>query len=117
VGHDKIREAAVVGVPAPIAGERTWAFVILEEGAEMTAREVLDYCRIGMESYKVPDRVRFVSDFPRSASGKPQKFKLRDMALEERHRPQAGNKPSQEKGVAASSEASMEMRENGKIRE
>jgi fatty-acyl-CoA synthase len=117
VAHDKIREAAVVGVPAPVAGERTWAFVILEEGAEMTAREVLDYCRMGMESYKIPDRVRFVPDFPRSASGKPQKFKLRDMALEERHRPQAGNKPSQEKGVAASSEASIEMRENDKIRE
>jgi acyl-CoA synthetase (AMP-forming)/AMP-acid ligase II len=79
--HDKVKEVAVVGVPAPIAGERVWAFVILEEGAEMTAREVLDYCRLGMEIYKVPDQVRFANDFPRSASGKPQKFKLREMAL------------------------------------
>lgn len=83
VAHDKIKEAAVVGVPAPIGGERAWAFVILEEGAEMTAREVLNYCRLGMDAYKVPDRVRFVADFPRAASGKPQKFKLREMALRE----------------------------------
>jgi fatty-acyl-CoA synthase len=122
VGHDKIREAAVVGVPAPIGGERTWAFVILEEGAEMTTREVLDHCRIGMESYKIPDRVRFVPDFSRSASGEPQKFKLCEMALGElqageHHPPKARNKPSREKGVAASSESSMEMRENDEIRE
>jgi fatty-acyl-CoA synthase len=85
VAHDKIKEAAVVGVPAPIGGERAWAFVILEEGAEMTAREVLDYCRIGIDAYKIPDRVRFVTDFPRAASGKPQKFNLREMALQGRH--------------------------------
>lgn len=85
MSHDKIREAAVVGVPAPILGERTWAFIILEEGAEMTTREVLDYCRMGLDAYKVPDRVRFVTDWPRAASGKPQKFKLREMALQEQN--------------------------------
>ena len=86
MSHPKIREAAVVGVPASILGERTWAFIILEEGAEMTAQEVLDYCRKGMDAYKVPDRVRFVSDWPRAASGKPQKFRLREMALQEQAR-------------------------------
>lgn len=82
--HEKIKEAAVVGVPAPIGGERTWAFIILKEGAEMTAKEVLRYCRAELEAHKVPDQVRFVADFPRAASGKPQKFILRDMALQER---------------------------------
>ncbi len=91
VTHEKIREAAVVGVPAPIGGERAWAFVILEEGADMTAREVLDYCRLGMDAYKIPDRVRFVTDFPRATSGKPQKFKLHEMALREG---QAGEQPA-----------------------
>jgi len=90
VAHDQIREAAVVGVPAPVGGERAWAFVVLEEGAEMTAREVLDYCRMGMDAYKIPDKVRFVTDFPRAASGKPQKFKLYEMALREG---QAGEQP------------------------
>jgi fatty-acyl-CoA synthase len=82
--HPKIREAAVVGVPAPIGGERTWAFIILEAGAEMTAKDVLRYCRAELEAHKVPDQVRFVADFPRAASGKPQKFILRDMALQEK---------------------------------
>ena len=81
--HEKIKEAAVVGVPAPIGGERTWAFIILKEGVEMTAKEVLHYCRAEIEAHKVPDQVRFVADFPRAASGKPQKFILRDMALQE----------------------------------
>ncbi len=85
-GHQKIKEAAVVGVPASIGGERTWAFIILEEGAEMTAKEVLRYCRAELEAHKIPDQVRFVDDFPRAASGKPQKFILRDIALQEVNR-------------------------------
>jgi fatty-acyl-CoA synthase len=76
----------VVGVPAPIGGERTWAFIILEEEAEMTAKEVLRYCRAELEAHNIPDQVRFVADFPRAASGKPQKFILRDMALQEVNR-------------------------------
>jgi fatty-acyl-CoA synthase len=79
--HAKVRETAVVGVPSPVEGESVWAFVILEQGVEMTAREVLDHCRLELEPYKIPSRVRFVDEFPRSAAGKPQKFKLREMAL------------------------------------
>jgi acyl-CoA synthetase (AMP-forming)/AMP-acid ligase II len=84
--HPKIREAAVVGVPSAIGGESTWAFTILEDGAEMTAQEVLDYCRAELEPYKIPSRVRFVDRFPRSGTGKPQKFKLRQAALKDRSR-------------------------------
>lgn len=80
--HPQIKEAAVVGVPAAIGGEEVWAFLILEDEAAMTVQEVLEYCRLGMEAYKIPHQVRFVQDFPRSALGKPQKFKLREMALE-----------------------------------
>lgn len=81
--HPQIREAAVVGVPAAVGGESVWAFVVLEEGAAMTAGQVKGYCREGLETYKIPSEVRLVHDFPRSQSGKPQKFKLRAMALEE----------------------------------
>jgi len=79
--HSRIRETAVVGVPSAVEGESVWVFVILEEGVEMTAREVLDYCRLELELHKIPSRVRFVDEFPRSATGKPQKFKLREVAL------------------------------------
>jgi fatty-acyl-CoA synthase len=81
--HPKIREAAVVGVPAALGGESAWAFVILEHGAAMTPREAVDYCRVALEPYKIPSEVRFVADFPRTATGKPQKFRLRAMALAE----------------------------------
>lgn len=83
--HPKISEAVVVGVPNILGEERVWAFIILEKEAQMTAREVMDYCRLGLETCLIPDHVRFVTDVPRSASGKPQKFQLREMALRERH--------------------------------
>jgi len=83
VSHPGIREAAVVGVPSELGGESVWAFVILEERMEMTAPEVLEHCRAEMEAYKIPDQVRLVPDLPRSDLGKPQKFKLREVALKE----------------------------------
>jgi len=86
--HPKVREAAVVGVPAAVGGESAWAFVILEAGADMTAREIRDHCRAALEPYKIPARVRFVADFPRSQTGKPQKFKLQAIALQEGGEPQ-----------------------------
>jgi fatty-acyl-CoA synthase len=81
--HPKIGEAAVVGVPAVVGGESVWAFLRLVEGAEMTAKEVLDYCREALEPYKIPSQVRFVSGFPQEEAGKSQKFKLRALALQE----------------------------------
>lgn len=81
--HPKIREAAVVGVPSPLGDESVWAFIRLEEGANMTPEEVLDYCRRELEPYQIPSQVRFVEEFPRSEVGKPQKFKLRMEAIRE----------------------------------
>ena len=82
-GHPSIAEVAVVGVPAAVGGESVWAFIRLAAGAEMTAQEVLAYCREALESYKIPSQVRFVSEFPRTDTGKPLKFELRDMALQD----------------------------------
>lgn len=81
--HPQIREAAVVGVPSAVSGESAWAFVILEGGMTMSPREVVSYCREALEPYKIPSEVRFLTDFPRTDTGKPQKFKLRTLALEE----------------------------------
>jgi fatty-acyl-CoA synthase len=83
MAHPWIREAAVVGVPSPLEGESVWAFVLLEEGADMTPRQVLGYCREELEPHMVPSQVRFVTDFPRSETGKPQKFALRAAASQE----------------------------------
>jgi acyl-CoA synthetase (AMP-forming)/AMP-acid ligase II len=83
--HPKIREAAVVGVPATVGGESVWAFIILEEGAEMDPHEVKGYCRDALEPHKIPSQVRFAADFPRASTGKPQKFRLRARALREKN--------------------------------
>jgi fatty-acyl-CoA synthase len=80
--HPKVREAAVVGVPTGVGGETAWAFVLLEDGAQMTEQEVLDYCRAELEPYKIPGRVRFVDDLPRSEGGKPMKGELRQAAMQ-----------------------------------
>lgn len=79
--HERIREAAVVGAPSDVGGESAWAFVLLEKGAQMTARDVLDYCREALEPFKIPSEVRFVPEFPRTETGKPRKFVLRQNAL------------------------------------
>ena len=81
--HPAVREAAVVGVPRGLGGEEVWAFVIPEEGARLTPHQVREHCRGVLEPYEIPQVVRIVDDFPRTSTGKPQKFRLREMALQE----------------------------------
>jgi fatty-acyl-CoA synthase len=83
VTHPKIQMAAVIGVPGAIGGERVRAYVLPMEGQELTATEVLDYCRGQIAVYKIPDEVRFVESFPLSALRKVQKFKLREEVARE----------------------------------
>jgi len=84
VTHPEIREAAAVGVPGELGQEEIWAFVIPEPDADLTEKEVVAYCRQALEAYKVPDQTRLVEDFPRTDLGKPQKFRLREQALQEK---------------------------------
>jgi fatty-acyl-CoA synthase len=74
--HPDIQEAAVIGVPSRVSGEEAWAFIILKPGRDLTQLQVLDFCRLALEPFKIPSQVRFVEDFPRTESGKPQKFQL-----------------------------------------
>jgi acyl-CoA synthetase (AMP-forming)/AMP-acid ligase II len=80
--HPKIQQAAVYGVPAPVGGEKIWADVILEPGVKMTPGEVLAFCRAELEAYKIPSHVEILEDFPRSETGKPQKYILRERAMQ-----------------------------------
>ncbi|MDI7274406.1 MAG: class I adenylate-forming enzyme family protein [Anaerolineae bacterium] len=81
--HPAIARAAVVGVPSRLSGEALWAFVEPAPGALLTGREVLEHCRGGIAPYKVPQAVRVVERLPVTATGKVQKFKVREMALAE----------------------------------
>ena len=54
----------------------------LRQDSELTAEDIKDYCRENIAYYKVPEYVDFVEEFPMTASGKIQKFKLREAAVE-----------------------------------
>ena len=83
--HPKVKDVQVIGVPSQKFGEEVMAYVILKEGEQMTEEEVLDFVRANMARHKVPSYVRFIAQFPMTASGKIQKFKLREMAIKELH--------------------------------
>ena len=79
---DKISDVQVIGVPSKQYGEEVMACIILKQGAEMTEDEVKELVRSHMARHKVPKYVRFMDAFPTTASGKIQKFKLREQAIE-----------------------------------
>ena len=77
-----IKDVQVAAVPSKKYGEEVGAFVILQEGAQLTEEDVRDFCRGKIARHKIPKYVFFLDDFPMTGSGKIQKFKLRDMSLE-----------------------------------
>ncbi|MSM41223.1 MAG: AMP-binding protein [Geobacter sp.] len=83
--HPKISDIQIYGVPDRKYGEQVMAAVILKKGVEMTEQEVKDFCKGRIANYKIPRYVKFVDSYPMTASGKIQKFKLREMAIKELH--------------------------------
>ena len=77
-----VEDAQVIGVPDAKYGEVVGAFVRTKAGADLTESDVQEYARARMARYKAPKYVFFVKEFPMTASGKIQKYKLRDMAKE-----------------------------------
>lgn len=78
--HPKIKQAYVIGVPDRIMGDVGMAFVELKEGISCTKVEILEYCRGKIANFKIPKYIEFVNEFPVTASGKIQKFKLEEKA-------------------------------------
>ena len=75
--HHAVQEAAVVGIPHEKWGETPHAFVILKTGAAVTEAELKQFARENMAHFKVPDRFTIVSELPKTATGKIQKYVLR----------------------------------------
>jgi long-chain acyl-CoA synthetase len=75
--HEAVSLAAVVGVPHPALGEEVKAFVILNEGAELTEDALVAWCRDAMAAYKYPRSVVFAESLPMTATGKLLKRELR----------------------------------------
>ncbi|SFE35333.1 AMP-binding protein [Thermophagus xiamenensis] len=78
----EIEMVEVVGLPDEKYGEIVGAFIKLKEGAFLTEEEVRDFCRGKIARYKIPKHVFFVDDFPKTASGKIQKYKLRELGAQ-----------------------------------
>lgn len=75
--HPKILEACCIGIPHEKRGEAVKAFVVLKEGREMTEKEVIDYCDTKLAKYKLPIKVEFRKELPKSNVGKILRKDLR----------------------------------------
>ena len=78
----KVKDVQVVGVPDTKYGEEVAAFIQLKPGEKATAEEVKAFCKDKISYHKIPRFVFFVDEYPTTASGKIQKYKLRDIATE-----------------------------------
>ena len=78
--NPNVRDAEVVGIPDQRYGEIVGAFVIPRKGAALTEEDLRDFCRERIAFYKTPKHFFIVDSFPETASGKVQKFKLREQA-------------------------------------
>jgi acyl-CoA synthetase (AMP-forming)/AMP-acid ligase II len=75
--HPEVAEVAVIGIPDDKWGEAVIALVVRTEGSELTAEEVIAWCKERLAGFKCPKRVEFREQLDRTATGKLQKFKLR----------------------------------------
>jgi fatty-acyl-CoA synthase len=80
--HPDIVDAQVIGVPDVKYGEEIMAWVKLRDDAELTEDELKAFCKGKIAHYKVPRYVRFVPEFPMTVTGKVQKFRMRELAIE-----------------------------------
>ncbi len=76
--HPKISDVQVAGVPDPVYGEEAAAWIILKEGEQATEEEIRDFCRDKISRHKIPKHIFFIDNYPMTASGKVQKYKLRE---------------------------------------
>ncbi len=81
--HPDVVDAQVIGVPDVKFGEEIMAWVVLREGSALTQEELTAYCKGKIAHFKVPRYIRFVGEFPMTVTGKVQKFKMRDLAIED----------------------------------
>lgn len=76
---ENISDVQVVGIPDKKYGEEVMAFIIPAENSNITAEDVRNYCKGKIADFKIPKYIEFVDKYPMTASGKIQKYKLREI--------------------------------------
>jgi acyl-CoA synthetase (AMP-forming)/AMP-acid ligase II len=76
--HPEVAEVAVIGIPDEKWGELVTALVVTTPGSTLTSDEVIIWCKSKLAGYKCPKKVEFRTELARTATGKLQKFKLRE---------------------------------------
>ena len=81
--HPAVQDAQVIGVPSERYGEEVMAWIVPRPGTAPTAEEILAFCKGRISSYKIPRYVKFVDGYPMTVTGKIQKFRMRELSVEE----------------------------------
>ncbi|TMB47920.1 MAG: AMP-binding protein [Chloroflexi bacterium] len=81
--HPDIADVQVIGVPSEKYGEEVMAWVKLREGSRVDGEELASWCKGKIAGYKIPRHWKFTDAFPMTVTGKVQKFKMREVAIEE----------------------------------
>jgi fatty-acyl-CoA synthase len=79
--HPKIEEVEVFGVPDPKYGEELCAWILLRPGEHANEDDIRNFCEGQIARHKIPRYIRFVDRFPLTATGKVQKFKMREAMI------------------------------------
>jgi fatty-acyl-CoA synthase len=80
--HPKVAEVAVFGIPDPFYGEQVAAWIQLHPGERTTEDEIREFCKGKIAHFKIPHYISFVEEFPMTVTGKFQKFRMREIAME-----------------------------------
>jgi len=80
--HPKVRDVQVVGVPDPVYGEEVMAWIQTDDGSDLDAEEIRQFCKGKIAHYKIPRYVHVTPTFPMTVTGKVQKYLLREQSIE-----------------------------------
>jgi fatty-acyl-CoA synthase len=81
--HPKVADVQVIGVPDERYGEELMAWIVLRPGEQCSDEEIREFCQGQIAHYKIPRHVKFVDSYPMTVTGKVQKFKMRETAVQE----------------------------------
>jgi fatty-acyl-CoA synthase len=81
--HPHVADVQVIGVPDDRYGEELMAWIVLRPGEQGSEEGIREFCRGQIAHYKIPRYIKFVDSFPMTVTGKVQKYKMRETAIQE----------------------------------